>query len=949
MILRAAGPEIAQPMKDASQSLVAEFARRTALRWLVVAVLLWATGTPAAESVATAWVQRYSHPTISHDSLARKVVTDHAGNVIVAGAAYNGVSRGDFLIIKYSGAGVPLWTNRYDGPESLGDAAAAAVTVDADNSVLVTGACSSGWGEAGDYVTIKYSGTGVPLWTNYYNGPGDRDDKAWAIAVDSSGNVFVTGHSEGAGSAWDYATVAYSGAGVPLWTNRYDGPGHSFDQAIALAVDSSGNAFVTGSSVDENDLEHYATIAYSSAGVPLWTNRYAGPANFSGLANAIAVDAGGNVFVTGSATSIFGSAAADYATVAYSAAGVPLWTNLYNGAGSGFNYPYGVAVDGSGNVFVTGLSEGSSIGGFATIKYSGAGVPLWTNRYNGHAAHALAVDSSGNVVVAGYALAPGPSHVTIKYSGAGATLWTREYWGTSLPQAVAVDNDSKVFVTGGSFATVAYSSAGAQMWTNAFAELGNRDDTPSALAVDSSGNVFVTGTSDPIGSGVSGANYATVAYSSAGLPLWTNRYNGARNGSAARAIGVDGSGNVLVTGWSSPPECCSSDYVTIKYSGAGIPLWTNAYGDPVKKVNYAYALAVDSSGNVVVTGRSGWSDDDYVTVKYSGTGAPLWTNRYNGPANGNDRASDVAVDSGGNVFVTGSSVGDGSGGDYLTIKYSATGALLWINRYAGPSNKTDIAAAMAVDNHDNVIVTGFSVGIGGYYDYTTVAYSGAGVPLWTNRFPGSSGSYWPAIAADSNRNVFVTGTAGDWPAFEFVTIMYSEAGVASWTNRHEGTAAAIAVDARGSVFVAGYASRSDDSLDSITIKYSGAGVPLWTNSYRGPGGGTFPRSKSSLAIGPDGAALVTGWSASGLLYDSGFDFATLKLVSVPVLEIRRSSADVILSWPSSFSDFTLQQNTSPFTSTGWSTFGGSVQDDGTNRTVTVGPPTGSQFYRLFKP
>ena len=70
----------------------------------------------------------------------------------------------------------------------------------------------------------------MPLWTNRYNGPGNGNDYATAVAVDGSGNVFVTGYSHGSsGSYYDYATIAYSGAGVPLWTNRYNGPGNSDD------------------------------------------------------------------------------------------------------------------------------------------------------------------------------------------------------------------------------------------------------------------------------------------------------------------------------------------------------------------------------------------------------------------------------------------------------------------------------------------------------------------------------------------------------------------------------------------------------------------------------------------------------------------------------------------------------------------------------------------------
>jgi len=175
--------------------------------------------------------------------------------------------------------------------------------------------------------------------------------------VDGSGNVFVTGSS---------ATIAYSSAGVPLWTNRSGGG--------LLAVDGSGNVFVTGSSIGGGFFRDYATIKYSGAGVPLWTNRYNGPTNDS-YASAVAVDASGNVFVTGYS---WGSGSGnDYATINYSGAGVPLWTNRYNGPGKGDDYASAVAVDGSGNVFVTGFSTGTSGNyDYATIKYSSAGVPL---------------------------------------------------------------------------------------------------------------------------------------------------------------------------------------------------------------------------------------------------------------------------------------------------------------------------------------------------------------------------------------------------------------------------------------------------------------------------------------------------------------------------------------------------------------------------------------------
>src|SRR6266446_1777748 len=155
-----------------------------------LAAALWLTALSAtpAQTAVQAWVQRYSHPADASD-YAQKVVTDNAGNVIVAGYTDNGINGADFLIIKYSGAGVPLWTNRYNGPGNYDDVATA-VTVDARGNVFVTGT-SVGSGSSLDYATIKYSGAGVPLWTNFYNGPGNDRNYASAVAVDGSGNVQI--------------------------------------------------------------------------------------------------------------------------------------------------------------------------------------------------------------------------------------------------------------------------------------------------------------------------------------------------------------------------------------------------------------------------------------------------------------------------------------------------------------------------------------------------------------------------------------------------------------------------------------------------------------------------------------------------------------------------------------------------------------------------------------
>ncbi|MCH7496519.1 MAG: T9SS type A sorting domain-containing protein, partial [Candidatus Marinimicrobia bacterium] len=141
---------------------------------------------------------------------------------------------------------------------------------------------------------------GIQQWVARYDGPGNASDVATALALDAAGNVYVTGISEGSGTSVDYATVKYNTAGIQQWVARYDGPGNSDDGAAALALDAAGNVYVTGPSVGVGTSDNYATVKYDTAGVQQWVARYEGPENSSDVAAALALDAAGNVYVTGS-------------------------------------------------------------------------------------------------------------------------------------------------------------------------------------------------------------------------------------------------------------------------------------------------------------------------------------------------------------------------------------------------------------------------------------------------------------------------------------------------------------------------------------------------------------------------------------------------------------------------------------------------------------------------
>src|SRR5439155_27233290 len=99
------------------------------------------------------------------------------------------------------------------------------------------------------YATNKCNSSVSQTWVAPYNGPGLASDDARAIKLDPTGNVYVSGGSTGASGLLGDATLKYSASGSQLWVARYDGPGGGNDDAKGLAVDSSGNAYVTGYSL----------------------------------------------------------------------------------------------------------------------------------------------------------------------------------------------------------------------------------------------------------------------------------------------------------------------------------------------------------------------------------------------------------------------------------------------------------------------------------------------------------------------------------------------------------------------------------------------------------------------------------------------------------------------------------------------------------------------------
>jgi hypothetical protein len=411
------------------------------------------------------------------------------------------------------------------------------------------------------------------------------------------------------------------------------------------------------------------------------------------------------------------------------------WVRRYNGAANNEDQAYAVVADNDGNLIVGGYSYAFGSGlDYVTIKYTPDGIGLWTNRYDApehgnDQIGSVAVDGSGGVYVAGLS---GGSIVTIKYTSEGVAVWTNSYSTTNsvlVFGGLAVDSDGNAYLLPGdyqsdSFITVKYDVNGIPAWTNFFKSSATSRDIANDLAVDAAGNLFVTGWSFDSSSGAS--TFLTVNYAGDGSVLWANRYSLLGLEDASRVI-VDPQGNVIVVGISQggTPQ---QTHPLVKYSNLGDALWTNIIAGPGYAGGGVPEIATDPAGNVfLVAGTPGSTTADYTTAKYSSDGTPLWTNRFVDPNAGVEALFGTATDNAGNLYWAIESASPGGANyNYVTLKYSASGAAIWTNRYNGPANGSDTPRAMTVDKAGGVYVTGASSSGGtsfGALDWATVKYA----------------------------------------------------------------------------------------------------------------------------------------------------------------------------------------------------------------------------------
>jgi hypothetical protein len=355
---------------------------------------------------------------------------------------------------------------------------------------------------------------------------------------------------------------ACSGPGSVSWQTSYNTSGTTTDVGKGVAVDSAGNVFVAGSYFDGIDYD-VLVQKYTSAGVLVWSNTYAGAFGGDDEALSVAVDTAGNVIAVGYEDN---GSDFDFWIGKYDTNGNVLWTRRIDTLGQD-DYARGVTTDASNNIFFTGASTTTSKGYDLQIyKLPSAGSPT---------TQSVAYNSSGTQDDLG---------IGIALDGLGNSLVV----GAKF--TLATGNDGLIAKFGAAF--------GAPTWTKTYSGVGSSFEYGFGVATDSTNNVYATGIAQ-----LSFQNDIWVRkLASNGNTTWTQTHAGASNGSdAAYDVCTDSSGNVIVAGYETTTGTAGNAWVR-KYTSAGTTTWTTTYNGPASLDDYLFGCAIGPSSNVFVVG-----------------------------------------------------------------------------------------------------------------------------------------------------------------------------------------------------------------------------------------------------------------------------------------------------------------------------------------------------------
>lgn len=837
----------------------------------------WAVRFNAAATEVTAGPWSFGGDS-TFEFLGRRVMAvDAQDSVYVAGTVYDPTTQQDFLVEKYDAAGNLLWIRRLDSGLGFADTTTGlALTADAvyvtgdscqtDNNLSV---CSS------KFLTVKYDAvTGNQIWVKLAAGPAGTKVFSPRIAVDAGGTPFVAGSVYYPGNPdniSDFVTIKYNLAtGTEAWKSFASTPtlftNGSQDTVETMGVGADGHVVVSGSgNSGVPGKGTLVTIKYDTGnGAEIWS--HSASTIHDAVPYALVLDASSNPIVVGQ-TYEFGD---PYTlTLKYrSSDGAQLWMQHVNYAPAGGDESaHDVALDGAGNVYVTGRLRIADAWSSQTVKYeAGFGTPLWVHNYGGgvpgehHIPRALALNGAGTrLFVAGYrgdVFTPPTDFFVESLNTANGNTAPLNVLTNVLDIDFAVDvvTDSagNVILTGGSkevdgsqidLMVVKYDPALAEIWRAADPDIESQErlgtfsapeDGRKKIAIDGLGNTVVVGsTTDTPGGSTN--RFLVQKYGPGGNLLWSRSIDSGTGGDSGVAVALNGTADVYVTGFSNGTGGVGYDILTLRLASSnGNTVWTHRYNGPANNSDVPLSIALGADRVFVAGFSQGPVRQNLIVLGYPlANGAAPWVAGLDFP--GGSAAYAVArgcmeeafgqcIEG---VYITGVAINatsPTSGNEFLTALFDAgTGGL--VTGLTQGSNA--LGYSIAASGNPSTVVASGRIGD----DWMTTAFQGSTqLPLWTviKDFDGQADRAFD-VAFDPAGNAFVTGFATQQPDLnkQAATIKYNATNGAELALTRFGVPAddavayGVATDFAGDVYLGGSRSlRPSGKQDLLFLKYT---------------------------------------------------------------------------------------------------------------------------------
>jgi len=733
-------------------------------------------------------------------------------------------------------------------------------------------------------------------WIRRYQAQGKAADRIAAITTDASGNIFVAGYAGNHHGSPDAFAMKRNLQGDTLWTYYYDAGGNNEDYATDIAVDNSGNCYITGHSIATSTFfKECFTAKILPSGSEAWVQRYSPGGTSESFGNSICVDGSGNVYVAGYSDA--SSANTDWLVIKYSSTGIEEWVDVLNGPDNGGDEAMDIVIAPNGNPTVCGYiySVGATGGINAFVKqYNSTGGTAWTDSWSNPSitgadkAYGLAYSSSGDLFVGGESTNINASNrdaFAMRFDSAGNRLWASIFPDSAgtmdeyLTQIV-IDNIGNSYFTGSNYLdgyVTRINSDGSPGWRKLWrGSLSNGYDVFHSIGIDDSGNVYATGRGvypgeDYYGNGGK-PNMIIAKYSSNGDSMWTYRCQDTLNCSMGFSLTYH-NGKIYAGGFTTDTAFVNENLYTLIVDTLGnvVNEWIfNGKGDAITMGQF---VETDSNDNVYCAAtidRLYANGTDIAIIKYDAAGILLWQKYFSSFGWNNDTVTSMQLDPSGNLILSFSSDSALLKNNYRLglLKIDQNGNFLDTNLYNNPFTGSLLANSMAIRNDGSIALAVTSNIFGGMI----VSFDNAFNPTWQAKIDSTqfaitqcnSVSYFP------NGDLLACGYSQSGSNYIGLIQKYDGAGNLLWSASIDSIntndeVRDVDISSIGDIAYTGY-SGGVNSHTTIVGKLDGTtGNSMWQEIYN-PSTGKEHGVKVQFTPAGDIALISRGWTGSVARY-----------------------------------------------------------------------------------